>query len=1503
MKISVIDPFSHARPLVHVSRTLGGQSLGQIVPAENRPHVQCLINGLDAGEHQEWSAYVPHDQDDIQFITKTGFVAVPALIAVGVSATTAVGIAAAVAAITPYLIAAAVSVGIGFAIRALTPKPKLGFTPLGGASAARREEAFGVAGLTNTVSPGTPKFVVYGERRVFGHVIGTRIEVAPDGKSMAFSALYFLGDSGGDGYESISEIQVNRTPVEDLEGVTTEVRLGTDPQAVINDFEEVAQTYFDGRALAYNTSVTYTLNDTNASRAHVIIEWPGGLKKLSQTTGESLPGKSEIKLEYKRVADPSWILHSTNVVEKKSESKLFQEFKIQFGSADAWEIRVTEVHDKNSTTPPTVTADPNLFNIEEIQTTTRTYAGSALLAVKGVGTNVIQTLSQLEVSALVRGKKVKIWNGSSFDAPAWTQKRAWIVRDLLTHAKIGLGHRVAEAFHDDDAAKWVQDNVWDTTVDGLDGEAQEIMDLCDVVINEKRAGWDWIKELLAEGRAAYIPSGGKYKMIVDSAKSPDLLYASGKNIIEGSMKRELGFENKSINTLRGEFPDNDKDFKTNVVELQDSGIGSDPIKDLNFTFLSLTREGNVYRELMYHLKRRVLVKRRFKWFAPMGALLSEPLDVVRLSYRTFNFKRGWSGILLKPGTGSPRTWYLDKPVTLESGKSYRLFVRRTGLGEAVPGETEDIGLILNAPGTYGTVQTNETGAGIEGPGTMWAIGEDGVGVIDALIESIKDAKNGQFELTASEYFSAVYTQDPLPSRSGRRFFRIPQTAPLPLWDASVVEETILNHDGSTASVIVFDVTPGLVRSSGKIFFADNGHTGGKGRINLDAATLPTPTTGLTSSDDGYFKNARAKVRTGGAAGFEALIESHPPDQSVGEVLLLDTAFSTIPAQDDLLEIVREEFEATGGFIIELGESSSGPWTEIAEVKGFHHEMDASGDARTLWYRFTPVSIRGVRNSAARWIKSVAFTGDTSAPAAPTNVNITVTVSRAKLSWDNPSAIDFDRVRIYRHTTNDFSGASLVAELRATAYVDDQLAADTYYYWLSAVDFSGNEGARHRGDTDGQAATVISVFDSTAPGTPDGPSLNLVTSVRIANDGNFIAEIRATWNANGESDLAGYIVQWRKSSEPDWDNSLQMFVDTNAALIDFLEGDTSYDVRVRAVDTSGNKSGYNTEKSVTTSDTPGAPAQVANVQAASFPMAILVTWDQNAELDIAYYEVELDTTGDNFTGDEVVLGRVNTTSIVDHRTTPNALGWYRVRAVRRTGTPGNWSATANGSTSFIISTHIQDGHITETKILNTAVTTPKLAANAVTAAKILAGEINSTHLTTASAVITNAIQIANALIQTVHIGSAQITEALIANLAVATAKIKDLNVTTIKIANNAVTNKGEDQVTGSVGLGTGTTLASVTLTFNAGTSVLIIGKCDVAITDNADSADIWIELDGSTDLNQHTVTSVSSGEKRTAVCLELNTPGSGSHTYRLKGTNQGTSSSASERVLIVTEYIK
>ena len=151
--------------------------------------------------------------------------------------------------------------------------------------------------------------------------------------------------------------------------------------------------------------------------------------------------------------------------------------------------------------------------------------------------------------------------------------------------------------------------------------------------------------------------------------------------------------------------------------------------------------------------------------------------------------------------------------------------------------------------------------------------------------------------------------------------------------------------------------------------------------------------------------------------------------------------------------------------------------------------------------------------------TVTITGDTTAPATVGAVTATAMIQAVSLDWaavttdeNGNDLYDLKGYKIYRATTNS-QPSQPIAFVAADKYVDGGLADSTqYYYWVSAVDHTGNEGGASASGSvttlvgasgeDGNSVALVQVFQrsSTAPSAPTGGSFNFSTTTLTAPSG-------------------------------------------------------------------------------------------------------------------------------------------------------------------------------------------------------------------------------------------------------------------------------------------------------------------------------------------------------------------------------------------------------------------
>lgn len=114
--------------------------------------------------------------------------------------------------------------------------------------------------------------------------------------------------------------------------------------------------------------------------------------------------------------------------------------------------------------------------------------------------------------------------------------------------------------------------------------------------------------------------------------------------------------------------------------------------------------------------------------------------------------------------------------------------------------------------------------------------------------------------------------------------------------------------------------------------------------------------------------------------------------------------------------------------------------------------------------------------------------DTTAPATPTGLAATGTLESITLDWDDNTEDDLAFYQVWRHTSNSSGSATRIANALASRFVDTlPSGTTTYYYWIKAVDRTGNAssfssgvsaGATSQGGTSYYTLQIQSAYNGT-----------------------------------------------------------------------------------------------------------------------------------------------------------------------------------------------------------------------------------------------------------------------------------------------------------------------------------------------------------------------------------------------------------------------------------------
>ena len=153
------------------------------------------------------------------------------------------------------------------------------------------------------------------------------------------------------------------------------------------------------------------------------------------------------------------------------------------------------------------------------------------------------------------------------------------------------------------------------------------------------------------------------------------------------------------------------------------------------------------------------------------------------------------------------------------------------------------------------------------------------------------------------------------------------------------------------------------------------------------------------------------------------------------------------------------------------------------------------------FRVQAENLIGVKSTGTSLLNQ-SLNGDQTAPAVPTSLATTGGIRTITATWNNPDDIDLKQIEVHVVASNSTpaSGATPEAVITGEEYVypTGQAAAITKYFFLRAVDFSGNKSAY----TTGVAGTSLQVTsEDVGDGEIEGRTLALLLNQDASGNAN------------------------------------------------------------------------------------------------------------------------------------------------------------------------------------------------------------------------------------------------------------------------------------------------------------------------------------------------------------------------------------------------------------------
>lgn len=825
------------------------------------------------------------------------------------------------------------------------------------------------------------------------------------------------------------DFRINGQHYSNYEGVTVDWRNGDAGQTVIPGFNAVINTFPLSTIELSTVPYLYTTVSDKVDAFEVLLELPALVRLKS--TGEIRNNTTRYKVRYRLASlppDTGWVDLGTQTLTAQTRSKLLAQFRKEGLPQDRYQIELTFI----SADYTDVAKDAWKIYVTGITEETqdlRTYPGSALMAISGLGTEQLSGAWPL-LTGVWRGIKVEPWNGASFDPLSWGrgtfspvgQNPGWLCLQLLRNKIFGAGDEIPNA--DIDLASFRSLADWCAeaeTVQPVSGAAYtEPKFQLDFYLDQQQPLLDLLNDVLGTCRASVVLSGNKWRAVMDRSATPVQLFNMG-NIIQGSMQIQYRSDKARINAFDGQFIDRAKDYETDTVTVCIDKTGAfktvDEMAALGITLRrrqsampGVTRLTQAVREIRFRLKSIYALRRIVGFGAFTDSILAEAGDVVNIAHDLPQW--GYSGRVMDGSTAS--IIMFDREVPFSAGTTYQVACRFAD-GTAEAGEIRTVA--DTAPpadgSSYFGVQVTVPFSKVPAEGDLWVYGPVNTLTKPVRIVEISRDSDQQRMIIASDYNESIHaTAGPIviPTYSQLPIYNAPPPA---IPEVKAFEETAARLDDRRPSVVVIQWTQPRAEA-GKGLYKDAHLEWSLNNVNWESFGFYEREFRWIDAYQGetvYFRvtprSTAGILNPTGAATTSLLISGH----------------SIAPAQ--VASFTARAFE--GQFIFEWPEGTKAVEYEVRDSNPANWKTDLTG---FLWRgrgqkyvieqpasRSKQLYLRTVDDFNNYAVAAVNATATDAAPAAPTITSIDRFKNTLKVKVSPPAALNpNDYIAIHLHAS-------------------------------------------------------------------------------------------------------------------------------------------------------------------------------------------------------------------------------------------------------------------------------------------------------------------------------------------------------------------------------------------------------------------------------------------------------------------------------------------------------
>ena len=537
--------------------------------------------------------------------------------------------------------------------------------------------------------------------------------------------------------DGMKSVYFDNTPVQNKDGsynfnnVQLEGRVGSQVQDVIAGFNTSEKEVSVGTQVRKNLPITRTVTDSKVSRLRLTIgvqslfsqaengDTNGTTVELVITIGSqsypvSISGKYSSQYLQQHTFDDLPQVPFTVKVERVTEDSKSQRLQ----NNTVWSS-YTEIIDTEFTYPNTALIGVKFDSEYFSNIPARTYD---LLGLR------VKVPSNYDTRTR---KYTGMWDGTF--KTDWTDNPAWILYDVVTSKRYGLGNRLGEF----GAGKWALYQVsqyCDQLVpDGFGG--QEPRFTCNAWLTEQHSAYDVINDICSIFRAMPVWNGQQLTVVMDRPSDPVWTYTNA-NVEKGEFNYIFSAKKARHNAIQVEYADKDNGYEKAIEYVSDDeSIRRNGLNVKKITAFGCTSRGQAHRTGLWLLQTEKLETKTVSFVVGAEGLMHVPGDIIKVADTHYAGTNVGGRVLSVNG----KKVTLDRGISVD-GNSYFSYINAQAKHQDIK--------IVSVNGAEVTLDQEPAGLEVYG---VWSLSTQQVTSQLFKALSVKEESKGKYTITALQH--------------------------------------------------------------------------------------------------------------------------------------------------------------------------------------------------------------------------------------------------------------------------------------------------------------------------------------------------------------------------------------------------------------------------------------------------------------------------------------------------------------------------------------------------------------------------------------------------------------------------------------------------------------------------------------------------------------------------------------------------------------------------------